>query len=108
LVYLLYVQTTVLLDARRSARELDAQRGLADQAEASRFTELRAVLEERMQKIESLVKEEQSLTAGRLAEHERSLRSSVEEGTRTLAAFMGELGDRLDRGLKSGAGSGNG
>jgi uncharacterized integral membrane protein len=65
LVYLVYVQTVVLVDARRSARELQAQRELADQAEASRFTELRALLEERIGKLESVVREEQSRTSSR-------------------------------------------
>src|SRR5262245_13583667 len=41
LAYALYLQTSFLVEARRSARELQAQRELADQAEASRFTELR-------------------------------------------------------------------
>ena len=101
LVYLLYVQTAVIFDARRTARELEAQRALAEQSEASRFTELRALLEERMRKLESVVKEEQSLAAARLGELERSLRSSVEEGTNTLASFMGELEDRMERGKLS-------
>lgn len=96
--YLLYVQTSVVFDARHTARELEAQRELADKAEASRFTELRGLLEERMLKLESVVKEEQALAAGRLAELERSLRVSVEEGTNTLTAFMGELEDRMERG----------
>lgn len=41
LVYAVYLQSSVLLEARRHARELQASRELADQAEASRFTELR-------------------------------------------------------------------
>lgn len=45
LVYVLYLQSTVMWDARRNAKELQANRELADKAEASRFTELRGVLE---------------------------------------------------------------
>lgn len=41
LVLLVALQTRVLLEARRHAKEMQAQRELADQAEASRFTELR-------------------------------------------------------------------
>ena len=44
LLYLVYIQGTVILDARRAARDLHAQRELADQAEASRFTALQAFL----------------------------------------------------------------
>ncbi|MDO8457231.1 MAG: LapA family protein, partial [Burkholderiaceae bacterium] len=38
LVFLVYLQASILLEARRHARELQANRGLADKAEASRFT----------------------------------------------------------------------
>ena len=41
LVYIVYLQSSVVLEARRQARELQTQRELADRAEASRFTELR-------------------------------------------------------------------
>lgn len=51
--YLVYLQTTVLLESRRHARELQAQRELADQAEASRFTELRAHLDSRLNEMEN-------------------------------------------------------
>ena len=53
LMYLVYLQTSVLLDARRHAKELQAQRELADQAEVSRFTELRAYLDTRLTEIEN-------------------------------------------------------
>ena len=43
--YVLRMQGTVLLEARRHAKEMQAQRDLADKAEASRFTELRGVIE---------------------------------------------------------------
>ena len=39
-----YMQTTVIVEARRHNKELAAQRELADNAEASRFTDLRAFL----------------------------------------------------------------
>ena len=45
LVYVLYLQSTVMFDARRHAKELQSNRELADKAEASRFTELRAFLD---------------------------------------------------------------
>jgi hypothetical protein len=55
LTYLVYVQTTVLIESRRHAKELQAQRELADQAEASRFTELRTYLEQRLTELENSV-----------------------------------------------------
>src|SRR3954471_17883420 len=39
------LQTTLLVESRNHAKELAAQRALADSAEASRFTELRSYLE---------------------------------------------------------------
>lgn len=79
LFYLVYLQSSVLLEARRHARELQASRELADQAEASRFTELRAVLETR------------------IAQLERELRGAIEQSGNSLSAYVGELGDRLDK-----------
>jgi uncharacterized integral membrane protein len=68
LLYVVYLQTTVLLETRRHAKELQAQRELADQAEASRFTELRGYLDTRLRELEN-----------------------------SLSAQVGELRDRLDR-----------
>ena len=46
LAYVVWLQTSVLLESRRLNRELAAQRQLADQAEASRFTELRTHIDQ--------------------------------------------------------------
>ena len=43
--YIVYLQMSGLLETRRHGKELQTQRALADQAEASRFTELRGFLE---------------------------------------------------------------
>ncbi|MCP2936069.1 hypothetical protein NK983_25610, partial [Salmonella enterica subsp. enterica serovar Typhimurium] len=43
--YTLSLHTSTLLEARRHAKELREQRLLADQAEASRFTELNAAMQ---------------------------------------------------------------
>jgi hypothetical protein len=53
LAYVVYLQSSVLLETRRHARELQSQRELADQAEASRFTELRTYLETRLTELEN-------------------------------------------------------
>lgn len=44
LILLVALQMRVLMETRRHAKEIEAQRQLADQAEASRFTELRNYL----------------------------------------------------------------
>jgi uncharacterized integral membrane protein len=51
--YVVYLQSSMLLEARRHAKELQAQRELADHAEASRFSELRAYLETRLTQVEN-------------------------------------------------------
>lgn len=52
--FLVYLQTSALLETRRHSRELQASRELADQAEASRFNELRNFLEVELLKLTNL------------------------------------------------------
>ena len=67
-VWALTLQAQVLAETRRQARELQAQRELADKAEASRFVELRDFV-----------------------------RTSLEQTGNTLSAHLGQIEDRLDR-----------
>ncbi|MHB1184966.1 MAG: LapA family protein [Desulfobulbia bacterium] len=98
LVFVVYLQTSVLLEARRHARELQANRELADQAEASRFTELRGFLEAELTRQAGLDAESRVVVLARLDQLDRDLRSAVEQSGNTLAAYIGELEDRLERG----------
>jgi uncharacterized integral membrane protein len=84
--FLVYLQTSVLIESRRHARQLEAQRQLADQAEASRFTDLRAFLDAELK----------TMSAG-LDRVEQELKGAVEQASNTLAAYIGELEDRLQR-----------
>jgi len=68
LLYVVYLQTTVIFEWRRREKELQASRELADQAEASRLTELRAHFDTRLTEIEN-----------------------------SLAAQLGEMRERLER-----------
>ena len=94
IVYVLSLQSSVLLETRRHTKELQAQRELADKAEASRFTELRAVLEtqhlqgqnallERLETLDARAqvrsKELENSTAAYLAQLEQQLRHSRPE-----------------------------
>lgn len=98
LVFVLYVQASVLVDARRHARELQTHRELADQAEASRFSELRSFLEAELKALASLHAESSAALQARLDQLDQKLHSAVEESGNTLAAYIGELEDRLERG----------
>ena len=67
-VWVIVLQATSLRDARRQTKELQAQRDLADRAEASRFTELRADVLKR-----------------------------IDESANATAAHIAQLEDRLER-----------
>ncbi|MBU1405424.1 MAG: LapA family protein [Proteobacteria bacterium] len=97
LVFVVYLQTSLLFDTRRNARELQACHELADQAEASRFTELRGFLEEALKKQADADDEARAAMMARLDQLDRDLRSAIEESGTTLSAYIGELEDRLER-----------
>jgi hypothetical protein len=99
LVYITYLQSTVLFDTRRHARELQSQRELADQAEASRFNQLRAFMEVELEKSAGEMEQSKSLLLTRLDQIERDLRAVLEHTGNSLAASIGELEDRFDRSL---------
>ncbi len=67
-VWVISIQATALMDARRQTKELQGQRDLADKAEASRFTELRA-----------------------------DLLARLDDNANAAAAAIGELEDRFER-----------
>lgn len=100
LVYVVYLQTSLLMDARQNAKELQQQRKLADQAEASRFTDLRTFLELELLKQTSHDKESREILLARVDQLERELRLTLEQSTNSLAASIGQLEDRMDRGGK--------
>ncbi len=97
LSYIVFLQMSGLLETRRHGKELQAQRTLADEAEASRFTELRAYLDaEFARSAEQRSSVDQSIRA-RLDALESQLKSTLDLQGNSLAAQLGELGDRYDR-----------
>jgi hypothetical protein len=66
-------QGTLLAEFRRQAKELEAQRQLAESAEASRFTELGTLIREEVAK----------------------LRTELQDTEHSIAATLGEMDDRL-------------
>lgn len=97
LVFAIYLQTSFLLEARRNARELQASRELAQQAETSRFTELREFLETELGRQVELDAESRSAVLARLDQLAGDLRSMIEQTENTLSAYIDELEDRLER-----------
>jgi hypothetical protein len=82
-IYLGAWQGTLLMEFRRQARELQAQRTLAESAEASRFTELG-----------TLVREEIANSSRRFEAALEGLRGELRETENSLAAALGEMDDR--------------
>ena len=82
--YLILAQGAILLDTRRHAKELQAQRSLADRAEGSRVAEVRDLLRDELARLDA-----------RLTEHEERLQTELREGVNSLAATIGEIDDRL-------------
>lgn len=95
LVYTAYLQSTVIFETRRHARELQTQRELAEQAEVSRFNQLRTILEVEMQKVSAQADHSKALVLARLDEIDRDLRAALEQTGNSLAAYIGELEDRI-------------
>jgi uncharacterized integral membrane protein len=101
LIFTIGLETAALLEVKRYARELLHYKKLAEDAEQSRYTELRRCLEAEL---------------GRLAEAEReeirALEARVEEllekHGNTLAAYIGELEDQILRLMKPEKGEGAG
>lgn len=86
LMYALTVRTTSLVESRRLWRELEAARKLADQAEASRMADLRALVESGLAALEEAVAREAALT-----------REHLDDSDRVLQAYLGEIDDFLKR-----------
>ncbi len=78
-VWVISLQAGSLMESRRQTKELQAQRDLADKAEASRFTGLRTELMERLDRLQA------------------DSRTVVEQNANSVAAQLGELEDRLER-----------
>jgi hypothetical protein len=97
LVYIVFQQAGVILEASRYAKELKAQRELADKAEASRFTELRAFLDGELRRIEAQSAASVREVGARIEHLEQQLQDKLAESTRSLSAYFGEVEDQLDR-----------
>jgi len=96
-VYAVSMQAGALVESRRLAKDLHAQRELADKAEASRFTELRTFLVAEMATLASSQTQAREALLARIDRAQEASRLAHEEATNTLAAQLGELEDRLER-----------
>jgi hypothetical protein len=75
LTFIVIMQAGIMADRRRILQELEAQRTLANEAEASRFSDLRSYLQTAFSNTDAAIK----------------------ESSNVLSAYIGELEDRLER-----------
>jgi len=97
LIYVVYLQTSQLLAGRRHERELQAHRELAEQAETSRFNELRTFLATELKTLATRRDDSRGELLGRLDRVESELRAAIEQSGTSVSAYIGELEDRLER-----------
>ena len=98
--YALAVQTSSLLETRAHTKEMKTQRELADKAESSRFTDLRALIERIESDSQTRAVQSQQLIQEQLHTLQKELRATIENSGNILAAYMGELEDRMERNNK--------
>jgi hypothetical protein len=101
LVYVVFQQAGVIVESRRYAKELKANRELADRAEASRFTELKAFIGEELGRLDARSAAATVDLAARIDRLELALGERLNEATGTLSAYVGEVDEKLDHALRS-------
>ena len=97
LVTTLVMHSANLIEHRKHAKELAAQRDLADKAEASRFTELRKFIES--QTASSLQRESAAAAAfsDRLVQTQAALMHRLDQSDNSTAAHIGQMQDSMAR-----------
>jgi hypothetical protein len=85
-VYVAMWKATYHSESRRQRRELQAHRALAEDAEASRFTQLR-----------EFIAAELAQLGGQLGSAIEEFRRDLQDTEHSLAATLGEMDDRLRR-----------
>ncbi|MBT9475626.1 hypothetical protein [Polaromonas sp.] len=93
----LYMQSTNLLEMRKHTKELNSQRELADKAEASRFTELQNFLTTQAATQQQRQSDVDAALAESFARQQQALMARIEQSDNTLAAYIGQLQDKLER-----------
>ncbi len=88
--------TRNLMESRQHQRALQAQRDLAERAEASRFTDLRTQLDNHLRDTRQRDTQAASEVAQAMERIQRDLRNQGEQIQRALAMRLGEMEARLE------------
>jgi hypothetical protein len=95
-VWAITLQGNALMDSRRLGKDLQAQRELADKAEASRFVELRSYLSAELLRVSQASYEARADVLARIDRLQDETRVSLDEHANSLAANIGEFEDRIE------------
>jgi len=103
LAALVFIATSVathtrhMMESRQHQRTLQAQRELAERAEASRFTDLRTQLDTHLRESRQREMQAASEMEQTVARIQRELRNQLEQLQRALGMRLGEMEARLER-----------
>lgn len=90
------MRTQSLIDYRQHQKTLEAQRELADKAEASRFIELRTYMDEHLRRLGERDTLATSEFDQAMLQNRREMQQQMEQMNRMLAARLNELEHRLE------------
>ncbi len=93
--FVVYMQSSTLMIRRKLNKEVEEQRKLANEAEASRYNELRIYLERELGKVVEKSDEIQQKVDAQLNEVSTTLNNKLDETGASLSAYIGELDSRL-------------
>ncbi|HSR01176.1 MAG TPA: LapA family protein [Methylophilaceae bacterium] len=97
--FVVYMQSSTLMLRKRLNRELEAQRKLAEEAEASRITELKNYLQAELQQLSNQNTDIHQKTTDKITNLETTVKDVIEETGSTLTAYIGEIEDKLEKKL---------
>jgi hypothetical protein len=95
-ITLAWAHMTITSRHNAHVRERERLRALAEEAEASRLTQMRGWLEAQLEEQSTRAEQRSSQLLQRIDRLERDLRTYQDEGTNSLAAHFGHLEDRLE------------
>jgi len=101
----LSLRTTALVEQRRHMKALEAQRALAEKAEASRLATLANQLTDECARLRGLVEESRGQAFARADALEKSLVRSMNDTANALFANIGQIDDKLERLALTGRGT---